>query len=85
MPARGVSNQKPVTRINPGPLSAVQIGDSMRLLLISPAFVLLAACGSGVSNPERDKTNAAGQLDQAAAAVAAGGADKDPLPSGGQS
>ena len=41
----------------------------MRLLLVSPAFVLLAACGSGASDPNKNIENATAQMDPAAAAA----------------
>lgn len=41
----------------------------MRLALISPAFVLLAACGSDASDPDKNILNATGQMDPAAAAA----------------
>ena len=41
----------------------------MRLLLISPAFVLLAACGSEANNPDKNILNATSQMDPAAAAA----------------
>ena len=59
----------------------------MRLLLISPAFVLLAACGSG-GEAGKNVLNATEQMDPAAAAavenaVAAGASDQDALAIGG--
>ncbi len=41
----------------------------MRLLLVSPAFVLLAACGSGANDPDKNILNATEQMDPAAAAA----------------
>jgi hypothetical protein len=41
----------------------------MRLLLVSPAFVFLAACGSGANEPNNDIMNATSQMDPAAAAA----------------
>lgn len=41
----------------------------MRLLLVSPAFVLLAACGSAERNNEQAVLNATEQMDPAAAAA----------------
>lgn len=41
----------------------------MRLLLVSPAFVLLAACGSGANDPDKNIMNATAQMDPAAAAA----------------
>lgn len=41
----------------------------MRLQLISPAFVLLAACGSDASDPDKNILNATAQMDPAAAAA----------------
>ncbi|GAA4001815.1 hypothetical protein [Sphingomonas humi] len=41
----------------------------MRLLLVSPAFVLLAACGSGTNDPDKNIRNATSQMDPAAAAA----------------
>ena len=40
----------------------------MRLLLVSPAFVFLAACGSGANDPNKNIMNATSQMDPAAAA-----------------
>ncbi|WP_300975375.1 hypothetical protein [Sphingomonas sp. LHG3406-1] len=60
----------------------------MRLLLVSPAFVLLAACGSGASDPDQNILNATAQMDPAAAAAVenavANGADpQNALAAGG--
>lgn len=60
----------------------------MRLLLVSPAFVLLAACGSG-GEAEKNILNATGQMDPAAAAavenaVAQGVDPQNALAIGGQ-
>ncbi len=41
----------------------------MRLLLVSPAFVFLAACGSGANDPDQNIMNATAQMDPAAAAA----------------
>lgn len=41
----------------------------MRLLLVSPAFVLLAACGSGGGDADKNILNATAQMDPAAAAA----------------
>jgi len=41
----------------------------MRLLLVSPAFVFLAACGSGANDPNKNIMNATSQMDPAAAAA----------------
>ena len=41
----------------------------MRLLLVSPAFVFLAACGSEANNPNKNILNATEQMDPAAAAA----------------
>ena len=41
----------------------------MRLLLVSPAFVFLAACGSESSSNEQKALNATEQMDPAAAAA----------------
>lgn len=41
----------------------------MRLLLVSPAFVLFAACGSGAEDPKQNILNATTQMDPAAAAA----------------
>lgn len=41
----------------------------MRLLLTSPAFVLLAACGSNPENADQNILNATTQMDPAAAAA----------------
>jgi hypothetical protein len=41
----------------------------MRLLLVSPAFVFLAACGSEANNPDKNVMNATAQMDPAAAAA----------------
>ena len=41
----------------------------MRLLLISPAFMFLAACGSEASDPNKNILNATEQMDPAAAAA----------------
>jgi len=41
----------------------------MRLLLLSPALVLLAACGSDASDPDKNILNATSQMDPAAAAA----------------
>ena len=41
----------------------------MRLLLVSPAFVFLAACGSEANNPDKNIMNATAQMDPAAAAA----------------
>lgn len=41
----------------------------MRLLLVSPAFVFLAACGSEANNPDKNILNATAQMDPAAAAA----------------
>ena len=41
----------------------------MRLLLVSPAFVFLAACGSDANNPDKNILNATEQMDPAAAAA----------------
>ncbi|NJC05433.1 hypothetical protein GGQ97_001226 [Sphingomonas kaistensis] len=41
----------------------------MRLLLVSPAFVLLAACGSGTNDPDQNIMNATAQMDPAAASA----------------
>jgi hypothetical protein len=61
----------------------------MRLLLVSPAFVLLAACGSGANNPDKNILNATEQMDPAAAAavenaVAQGVDPQNALAIGGQ-
>jgi len=60
----------------------------MRLLLISPAFVFLAACGSDSDNPDKNILNATAQMDPAAAAavenaVRNGVAPQDALAIGG--
>lgn len=60
----------------------------MRLLLVSPAFVFLAACGSEASDPDKNILNATSQMDPAAAAAVekavANGADpQDALAAGG--
>jgi hypothetical protein len=41
----------------------------MRLLLVSPAFVFLAACGSGANDSNKNIMNATSQMDPAAAAA----------------
>lgn len=41
----------------------------MRLLLVSPAFVFLAACGSGANDANQNVLNATSQMDPAAAAA----------------
>jgi hypothetical protein len=61
----------------------------MRLLLISPAFFLLAACGSEANNPDKNILNATSQMDPAAAAavenaVAQGVDPQNALAIGGQ-
>ena len=61
----------------------------MRLLLISPAFVLLAACGSGANDPDKNILDATAQMDPAAAAavenaVAEGVDPQNALAIGGQ-
>lgn len=61
----------------------------MRLLLVSPAFVLLAACGSGGEAGEKNVLNATSQMDPAAAAavenaVAQGVDPQNALAIGGQ-
>lgn len=61
----------------------------MRLLLVSPAFVFLAACGSGASDANKNVLNATSQMDPAAAAAVenatAQGADpQNALAIGGQ-
>ena len=61
----------------------------MRLLLVSPAFVLLAACGSGESANDQNILNATSQMDPAAAAavenaVAQGVDPQNALAIGGQ-
>lgn len=60
----------------------------MRLLLVSPAFVFLAACGSEANNPDKNILNATGQMDPAAAAavknaVAQGADPQNALAAGG--
>lgn len=60
----------------------------MRLLLISPAFILLAACGSA-NDPDQNILNATSQMDPAAAAavenaVAQGVDPQNALAIGGQ-
>ncbi|GAA4022142.1 hypothetical protein GCM10022280_23460 [Sphingomonas swuensis] len=39
----------------------------MRLLLVSPAFILLAACGSAANDPDKNILNATAQMDPSAA------------------
>jgi hypothetical protein len=61
----------------------------MRLLLVSPAFVFLAACGSGANNADKNILNATAQMDPAAAAavenaVAQGVDPQNALAIGGQ-
>lgn len=61
----------------------------MRLLLISPAFIFLAACGSGANDPDKNILNATSQMDPAAAAavenaVAQGVDPQNALAIGGQ-
>ena len=63
----------------------------MRFVLLSPAFALLIACGSGNSgegNPDKNLSEAASQSDPAAAqainqAQAAGASDQEALAAGG--
>lgn len=60
----------------------------MRLLLVSPAFILLAACGAGESNPDQNILEATEQMDPAAAvavenAVANGADPQNALVAGG--